>query len=748
MLAVIFAVAGGSAGAVEYTHIWIDQGTGINHPDTPGTPNEPFKSITYALARADYLGWPEPWHVHIGPGVYNADPAKPAPEREIFPIELRQDMIFEAGDVNDPNTDPDDPGSRVIDGIHLVEGFASLLYGNDLTGIEIRGLTFRNMDHSTGNGGAIELVECSGLIENCIVQNCSAQSGGGLWLSPRSAPTVPFDFISCTFSNNTATDGSGGGVYITAAITGNITNCTFGDNAVTADTWGGGFGINGSLTGNINGCTFSGNSARSGGGCGGCISGNLNGNLVSCQFLNNSSIAYGGSGGGLRINDINGEIRDCLFSGNMLTATGNPSCSPGPCIVGEGGGLSATTISGGIFNSVFKDNHVDAYHDTVRGGGLKVSNLNNGIHNCSFSGNYVIHDGGGFWVYNLSGDISDCDFMQNEVLQWGSSFCIGNNITGDIKNCTFNGNVGSTGGFYITGTLTGDVRGCEFDNGKWLLGGYAVYLNGTFDGTMENCRFYDFTDNTVRLLSDSDTTAWIRSCLFVVAPEAMDDVSGWAVRTKQKTIISNNTMVGPGLDPNYSPSALYLDFDTQANNSEIFNNIVVDTEKAIVVDPAVDMPIEYNQFYDVNDIVVLGEQGLGNEIWWLEWNLSNFRNNDYGDPLFFAYDAVYHIQETSPCVDAGDPNYAAGPNETDIDGQPRIDVDRVDIGADEYYTYTLTADIYHDGIVNFLDFAVLGLYWQQNEPLADITPPGGDGIVNFLDLGVLVDEWLLTEPWY
>ena len=98
ILAVILVVFGGPARAVEYTHIWIDQATGINHPDTNGTPDEPFKSITYALARAGYLGRPEPWHVHIGPGVYDADPNKPPMEPEVFPISLRDGMIFEGAD--------------------------------------------------------------------------------------------------------------------------------------------------------------------------------------------------------------------------------------------------------------------------------------------------------------------------------------------------------------------------------------------------------------------------------------------------------------------------------------------------------------------------------------------------------------------------------------------------------------------------------------------------------------------------
>ncbi|MHC4158723.1 MAG: right-handed parallel beta-helix repeat-containing protein, partial [Planctomycetota bacterium] len=37
----------------------------------------------------------------------------------------------------------------------------------------------------------------------------------------------------------------------------------------------------------------------------------------------------------------------------------------------------------------------------------------------------------------------------------------------------------------------------------------------------------------------------------------------------------------------------------------------------------------------------------------------------------FAFDADFHLTPASPCIDAGDPNYVAGPNETDLDGNPR-----------------------------------------------------------------------------
>ena len=55
----------------------------------------------------------------------------------------------------------------------------------------------------------------------------------------------------------------------------------------------------------------------------------------------------------------------------------------------------------------------------------------------------------------------------------------------------------------------------------------------------------------------------------------------------------------------------------------------------------------------------------------------------YYDPDYLEIEPVdYHLQLISPCVNAGDPDFAAD-GKTDIDGQPRVMAGRVDIGADE-----------------------------------------------------------------
>ena len=62
--------------------------------------------------------------------------------------------------------------------------------------------------------------------------------------------------------------------------------------------------------------------------------------------------------------------------------------------------------------------------------------------------------------------------------------------------------------------------------------------------------------------------------------------------------------------------------------------------------------------------------------------------------------------------------------------------------------FKLTADLNEDGIVNLVDFAVLGGQWLQppGAPSADIAPPPeGDGAVNFKDLHLMAHEWLRVE---
>jgi len=79
-----------------------------------------------------------------------------------------------------------------------------------------------------------------------------------------------------------------------------------------------------------------------------------------------------------------------------------------------------------------------------------------------------------------------------------------------------------------------------------------------------------------------------------------------------------------------------------------------------------------------------------------------------------------HLSAGSPCIDAGDPNFVAPPDETDLDGEPRVLNSRVDMGADEF------SDVDGDGLPD---------WWEQKyfssataaDPADD---PDGDSMDN------------------
>jgi hypothetical protein len=91
----------------------------------------------------------------------------------------------------------------------------------------------------------------------------------------------------------------------------------------------------------------------------------------------------------------------------------------------------------------------------------------------------------------------------------------------------------------------------------------------------------------------------------------------------------------------------------------------------------------------------------------------------------------------------------------DIDIEYPIVVDETDLGTARIYGTVVAsaellwavADIYSDGIINFLDFAVLGSVWGSTagdgiyNPDFDISD-SVDGVINAVDLKVLAYYWL------
>ena len=102
----------------------------------------------------------------------------------------------------------------------------------------------------------------------------------------------------------------------------------------------------------------------------------------------------------------------------------------------------------------------------------------------------------------------------------------------------------------------------------------------------------------------------------------------------------------------------------------------------------------------------------------------------------------YHISIGSSCVQAGDPNFAPDSNAVDIDNEPRIIADRVEIGVDEMAIYGDGLDFF---ISHWLDSPCSGTAGDYSDWCYG-TDIDKDGIVNFEDFAKIAENWLGTVP--
>jgi len=139
--------------------------------------------------------------------------------------------------------------------------------------------------------------------------------------------------------------------------------------------------------------------------------------------------------------------------------------------------------------------------------------------------------------------------------------------------------------------------------------------------------------------------------------------------------VRNNTFVA-----NSAPEGgnLYLRWIGWADDTIISNNIIVDAETGggICYGTTLytNVLIQYNDVWNNaggNYVGLTNQTGLNGNI----SVDSVFINPDIND---------FHLQEDSPCINTGDPDYIPEPDETDLDGLPRINDGRIDMGAYEY----------------------------------------------------------------
>ena len=475
---IVFALTlHGISHALTFTHIYVDAVNGTNAPTGRGSAAKPYQSITFALLLSARNNLPDPWHVHIRPGTYDADLAKPVNAREIFPLKLRREMIFEGTTTAE---------ECVIDGQHTGAALVPILHGEDTEGVTIRNLTIQNSLRTNGVGGIIlhdptGTKETPSTLEGCIVHN---NKGGGVWSN------MPLILTGNTFSSN-----GGAGVWTNRSTA--ATNNIFSDNTnIFSDNTRAGLFIDGDSTGDIFENTFQNNGAS-----GGLhVTGTLKANVAHNTFNNNN---VGRHGGGFYAGTFTGDVTHNAFNNNSVGVFG--------------GGFYAETFTGDVTHNTFTRNTSD------RGGGFFAGTFTGDVTHNTFNNNNS--DGGGFFANAFTGDVIHNAFNNNNSNSNGGGFSV-YTFTGDVTHNTFTRNTSHRGGGLGVRTFTGNVTHNIFDsNSGRESGGFHLEKSTTNTVKVFNNIFFNNTARDTGNAVIARHATHFMNNLFMISDELSEGVS-------------------------------------------------------------------------------------------------------------------------------------------------------------------------------------------------------------------------------
>ena len=489
----------------------------------------------------------------------------------------------------------------------------------------IDGLTIRNGNTEDGSGTA-DLRRAGGIltygaptIRNCYFTQNYGWFGGGLY--PRgTADTMTVD--NCVFENNRAGWG-GGGVYNLGAES-TFSNCTFTNNQALTVLAGGLYnGVDGVTVSN---CEFNTNVAVASRGGGMYTAGNST--IVDCLF--NGNQAASSTGGGLQVRSGNDpgeppvvvDITRCIFQGNEAN---------------WGGALgvydAATTAN--VTDCEFIDNEANAQGGASTNAFGATTNFTNTLFRLNESDNSA----GAIFSQNDSATITiiDCTISENGATTIGGALNMGSDGSA---------NFGTT-----TPRSTLIIENTLFSNNVADGQGGAINLTDA-DLTLTNSIFeYNF-------LLDSD--AGIGGAISLNTTDSLNSEPQFILTNN--TIVNNTGVVGAGISNWLATDAL------ETSNLILQNNIFYNPDgDNYIIEPGFGIPTATSSGGNLStdlslDTIFIGTNDLNATL-----------------PLFVDFDNDdYHLQDGSPCVDAG---ILAGAPVLDYEGNPRVD--DVDMGAFE-----------------------------------------------------------------
>lgn len=376
-----------------------------------------------------------------------------------------------------------------------------------------------------------------------------------------------------------------------------------------------------------------------------------NSTAILDSFTITAGYAYGPTsykyGAGMYNSSGSPTVTNCTFSGNSA--------------YDYGGGIYNNQSSPTIKNCTFTSNY-----SSSRGGGIHNENHSNPtIETCSFTGNSAGVNGGGISNYDNSSPIVErCAFTSNSVNNnygggiYNDSYC--NPV---VRDCDFNNNSAAYdgGGIYNYFYSNPAIESCTFNVNSAGINGGGMCNYRYCNPTISACTF---NGNSVGSFGGGIYNGYsnptVKSCAFI--GNTCNYQGGGMHNYESRPVLKGCTFTG-----NSAPATQYGGAIANAYSYPSLTNCIVwDNPPSEIAGTT--------SFITYSDIKG-GWTGTGNI------NINpRFVQPAAGD---------YHLRPDSPCINTGDPSFNPEPNETDFDGEPRIMLNRVDMGADEFNPFEI-----------------------------------------------------------
>ncbi|MHC4455863.1 MAG: outer membrane protein assembly factor BamB family protein [Planctomycetota bacterium] len=282
------------------------------------------------------------------------------------------------------------------------------------------------------------------------------------------------------------------------------------------------------------------------------------------------------------------------------------------------------------------------------------------IQNCTITGNKA-RSGGGIYCWNSKPTITNCTIAGNSASYYGGGIYnseIGNST---ITNCTIIGNTAGRygGGMYHNYKSNPTIINCTIIGNTAGQNGGGMYHGWLNKPTIINCII---TGNMAEakgggMYNIGETRPLISNC--TISSNLAEEEGG-------------GIFCRDDAEPRLTNTILWFNEDNGdiVELAQICGGNPEVTYSCIQDDDPNDMNVPFSDWDNIDDDPMFVRNPDDGGDGWGEGD-----NDDFGD---------LHLQIGSPCIEAGAPYFWAGPNNVDMDGQPRLMGIRVDIGADEF----------------------------------------------------------------